>query len=97
MFEIGDVLYSSWGYDQTNIDFYQVVSKTSKTIGLRQLRCNRTYDPQFMSGEIVPVKFSFCAETFRRKLPTSGSYIKISNWEYAKLWDGLPKRYTSYA
>ena len=23
-FKVGDILYSSWGYEQTNIDFYQV-------------------------------------------------------------------------
>ena len=31
--KIGDVFYASWGYEQTNIDFYKVVeiSKTGKT------------------------------------------------------------------
>ena len=33
----GTVLYSSWGYDQTNIDFYQVVRATDKTVWLQQL------------------------------------------------------------
>ena len=28
--EVGQVLYSSWGYDQTNIDFYQVVRVSEK-------------------------------------------------------------------
>ena len=27
---VGDILYSSWGYDQTNIDFYQVTSLVGK-------------------------------------------------------------------
>lgn len=26
--EVGDVFYSSWGYDQTNIDYYKVVGLT---------------------------------------------------------------------
>ena len=28
--QIGDIVYSSWGYDQTNVDFYEVVGKQGK-------------------------------------------------------------------
>lgn len=28
--EVGQILYSSWGYDQTNIDFYQIVRVSEK-------------------------------------------------------------------
>lgn len=33
MSKVGDIFYRSWGYDQTNVDFYQIVSmsKTGKT------------------------------------------------------------------
>lgn len=34
---IGQIFYSSWGYDQTNIDFYKVIRKTAKTIELQQI------------------------------------------------------------
>lgn len=34
---IGDIFYTSWGYDQTNIDFYQVVALRGKhTVVVRQ-------------------------------------------------------------
>ena len=36
-FAVGDVLKYSWGYDQTNTDFYQVVAKTAKTITIREI------------------------------------------------------------
>lgn len=29
---VGDLLYSSWGYEQTNIDFYQVIALKGKTM-----------------------------------------------------------------
>jgi hypothetical protein len=37
--KVGDIFYESWGYDQTNIDFCQVVevSKTSKTAKCRMM------------------------------------------------------------
>ena len=30
----GDVFVSSWGYEQTNVDFYEVVKVTAKTVML---------------------------------------------------------------
>ena len=29
--KVGDILYASWGYDQTNIDFFKVVALVGKT------------------------------------------------------------------
>ena len=34
---VGDILYSSWGWEQTNIDFYQVIAIRGCTVRLRQL------------------------------------------------------------
>lgn len=34
---VGDVLRSTWGYDQTNYDFYEVIKTTPKTVTLRKL------------------------------------------------------------
>jgi hypothetical protein len=37
---IGDVFYRSWGYDQTNVNFYEVVGLTAsgKSMRLREIR-----------------------------------------------------------
>ncbi|MGI7471736.1 hypothetical protein ACNF80_09895 [Campylobacter coli] len=37
-YKVGDFLYSSWGYEQTNIDFYQVIATTEKTIFLAEVK-----------------------------------------------------------
>lgn len=29
-YKVGDIFYTSWGYEQTNIEFYQVVKATPK-------------------------------------------------------------------
>ncbi|HEM5454175.1 hypothetical protein HO944_09415 [Streptococcus suis] len=34
---VGDVLCSTWGYDQTNYDFYKVIKVTAKTITIEKL------------------------------------------------------------
>ena len=36
--QIGSILYASWGYDQTNIDFYEVTKLIGRTtLELREL------------------------------------------------------------
>jgi hypothetical protein len=35
--EVGTIFVSSWGYDQTNIDFYKVVKMTDKTVWLQEV------------------------------------------------------------
>tara|TARA_R110000824_G_scaffold9642_6_gene42868 strand:+ start:775 stop:1293 length:519 start_codon:yes stop_codon:yes gene_type:complete len=32
--KVGDVLYSSWGYEQTNVDFYVITRRTKCTVTL---------------------------------------------------------------
>lgn len=34
---VGDILCSTWGYDQTNYDFYKVTKITEKTVTLEKL------------------------------------------------------------
>jgi hypothetical protein len=33
----GDVYYTSWGYDQTNVEFFQVVKRTPGTVTVRRI------------------------------------------------------------
>lgn len=33
-YKVGDIFYDSWGYDQTNIDFYQVIGVSKKSVKL---------------------------------------------------------------
>ena len=36
--QIGSILYTSWGYEQTNIDFYQVIELIgTSTVVLREI------------------------------------------------------------
>jgi hypothetical protein len=36
-FKVGDILHSSWGYDQTNCEFYQVVEVKVKSVVVREI------------------------------------------------------------
>lgn len=58
---VGDIVYASWGYEQTNIDFYQVVRKTAKRYFVREIKSAYT-ETGFMSGENLPVIDAFKSE-----------------------------------
>lgn len=34
---VGTIFYTSWGYDQTNVDFYEVVSATTKMVTVAKI------------------------------------------------------------
>ena len=36
-FEVGQVLYNSWGYDQTNVDFYKIIEVNEKSIKMIEI------------------------------------------------------------
>jgi len=42
--KVGDFFIASWGYDQTNIDFFKVVGVTSKGVRLQKWTSARTAD-----------------------------------------------------
>lgn len=94
--KVGDILYSSWGYDQTNIDFYQVIEVNSPTmVTIRGINDVATQDG-YMQGTRTPCKDQFHGEPMRKKASPDNS-IKLNSHTYASLWDGKPKRYTAYA
>lgn len=48
---VDDIFYTSWGYDQTNVDFYQVVEVKGMKLKIRKIAGN--YDQQgFNSGRV---------------------------------------------
>ena len=50
------IFYSSWGYDQTNIDYYKVesISKTGKTCKIVRIASKKLEDTGFMSERVAP-------------------------------------------
>ncbi len=56
--EPGAILYSSWGYDQTNVDYYMVTRATKASAWIVPMRhveaTSRGYSP--MSGHTTPLE-----------------------------------------
>lgn len=93
----GDILWSSWGYEQTNINFYQVLSAVGKSIVVREISLNVIRSDGSGSDYVVPDVGSFKKGPPMKKIPQGSgkdARVKIET-SYAYKWDGQPKRRTS--
>ena len=96
--KVGDILYCSWGYDQTNVDFYQVVEVLGKMVKIREIECSMPNGEEgFMTGYVIPTKDKFYKDDVLLKKVLQGNSIKIESFAWANLWDGRPCRTSWYA
>lgn len=95
-FLVGDVLYNSWGWEQTNIDWYQVIEVKKASIVIRQIGSEKTYEHS-MAGDCTPVKDSFLddADPILKRVNAEGRIA--AQYGCISKWDGKPKGWTSYA
>lgn len=52
-YKAGDILHSSWGYDQTNVEFFEVLEARPRALKLVQIGADLR-ETGFMSGETTP-------------------------------------------
>lgn len=65
--QVGDMFVYSWGYDQTNVDAFQVVRVTEKSMWLRAIRTADVPGTQgFMCSKVVPLKDAWGEEKSHR-------------------------------
>lgn len=69
--EVGTILVASWGYEQTNVDFYQVVELRGADVIIRPI-ASRTTETGHMSGKAEPVAGSFTGEPMRKRIGAFG-------------------------
>ena len=91
--KVGDIYYSSWGYDQTNIDFYKIVAKKgSKSFMLQAI--GQTVDSNGSSQDLVmPYEKAYKGRPLMKRM---GSYgFSLNSFSTAMKWDGKPKHQTA--
>lgn len=103
---VGDVLVASWGYEQTNYEYYQVTRLVGKrSVEIREL-CKFSEETAWLQGDCVPVKNHFKSEPMIKRVDESGA-VKVRSWGvYASKKESLrvasvevfkPDHYTAYA
>lgn len=92
---VGDILHTSWGYDQTNNDYFQVTA----LIGARMIEVREigaSYKEQgYMCGHSTPIAGSFKGVPMRKMV--NGNRIKVASYATAGKWSGSPNYESSYA
>ena len=94
---LGDVLYSTWGYEQTNVDFYEVVAVRGACVDLRELRQNRNEHTIGMQGTCTARPVDYKGALIRGKRPNGNNWVRIESFAVACRWDGRPVNWSSYA
>lgn len=90
--QVGDIFVDSWGYDQTNVEFYKVTKKLKASIKVVQIGSKTVADhtSQLM---VVPVADAVISEEIT-KVPQDG-YLKTYSFSVARRWSGEPMRETA--
>jgi hypothetical protein len=106
--QVGTILYSSWGYDQTNIDFYKIVKASGKSVWIVPM--TKSQNSAWQDAEYVMPDSVVEFQQFRdyetgeikivpivpdRKLwNTKFEGVKLTSFSGAYLWDGKQKLQT---
>lgn len=85
---VGDVIYTSWGYDQTNVDFYQVVGVKEQSVVIRKIGGCTTEHGEGGSDRVAAAKGEFIGPPMIKRV-AEGNEVKVGN-HYAHPWSGAP-------
>ena len=91
----GAIYHTSWGYDQTNVEFFEVVKRTPGTVTLRRL-CATVED-----GKLYPKPGAYCRDWGIDGNPGTSAYEKAAAVGYSEKvcrlatkpskWDPTPR------
>lgn len=79
-YSVGQVLYQSWGYEQTNIDFYQIIEIGAKSIKIRKINGEIISRHRGDYGYIKPIVDSFAGEVQLKKIQVSINYKGVAEY-----------------
>lgn len=109
--KVGDILSASWGYEQTNVDFYQVIALKGKTMVTVKECCLEANDVSYhtsmsrdVSYNMESVTIKEDAEPITRKVKNytrgndpAGDQIDINDHIIARKYNGETKYESWYA
>ncbi|TGN64200.1 hypothetical protein EXE59_09740 [Nocardioides eburneiflavus] len=94
--KVGDIFVSSWGWDQTNIDYYEVVALTAASVKVVEVGFTKVGDEfDGMYEQVVPDQTRRSTHVMTKRIRCSNRpYFRVTDYASAGLWDGAPKRRT---
>jgi len=93
--KLGDILVSTWGYEQTNVDFYEVTRVvSSRSVEIRELAQERK-DTLWLQGTSMPCKGQYVGEPMVKRAGKTGR-VRLTDYSSAGPWDGRPVSWSAY-
>lgn len=103
--KVGDMMHTCWGYDQTNVEFFEVVEVRGKHVVVREVEQVVESDG-WLTGSCAPLTGSYIGDPIRKKV-LPGNTIKFESYRYASLCPRIqvapgvsvvhPARWSAYA
>ena len=91
----GDIFVSSWGYEQTNVDFFLLESikgKTGTFVKIGQYQVEGSEGSGGMSCEVMPSPETIIGERFTKRIGvTMGTESFMNDSKYVAKWSGKSK------
>jgi hypothetical protein len=81
-YKVGDLFRRSWGYDQTNVDWYEVTEVRGKMLTVRQI-CQERVETGNMCGKTTPQPGKFIEREEPIRCLAQDGCIKINHYAHA--------------
>ena len=94
--KVGQILYTCWGYDQTNIDYYEVTKVIGKhMVEIREVGLVAQGSRGGPSEWVKPAVGSYIGEPMRKRASGDNS-VRIASYARATPWNGEAKSRTGF-
>ena len=101
-YKVGDIICNTWGYEQTSVDYYQVVKVGNKTIEVKEICCSIVENSMYSHGmacEVVPAlnEFKENGDRYLLRVKSEGRLSNPASCYYMHKWSGKPEYKSWYA
>lgn len=95
-YQVGDIVYNSWGYEQTNVSFYQVINVTARSIKVKEISQSQvpgSMESHGMACDVIANKDSFIenGKQYTLRVKKEGRLSQPNSVYYFSKCDGRPK------
>ena len=85
--DVGDIYVDSWGYDQTNVDFYKVIERKKASATIVKIGKTCVYD-NGPTTKVVPDPDRIVGESMLKRIGQYG--FRINSFSSATKWNNEP-------
>lgn len=76
-FKVGEIICNSWGYDQTNTDYYEIVKVSTHFVWLRPV-ASSCVETGFMSGESSAIPGRYTSDEITQHKADARGYVNFT-------------------